>query len=220
MTSVTLFWSKGEFVNIEEALPGCHHRHLLLVSSRQVSCWWVLLGPISKNIWKSNSDIMDVYTLSTRSQWGFAECLVWVRQLFADLHSSPKTLRHLLLQGQATLGGQWSHTFQQSQEEKDICSCLGKATPWRLWCKLMCDGPRSNNLLIQPLCLLPTCSSSKEPTQASDTQLLAGRTDSTENQLVERYTSTNFGQHLISPLLGTIVSLLYDWLGVCYFVIA
>lgn len=87
-------------------------------------------------------------------------------------------------------------------KRRDICSCLGEVTTCRQWCK-PCKGPsgitfREAHLACQHQCrrhLLAMCPRSEGPKLAADTQLLAGKTHSTENQLVGRYTSTKFAPY-------------------------
>ena len=142
----------------------------------------------------------------------YRECLVWARLLFADLHSSVKILRHLLLPWP---GHSWSSAVLNCAA---VSGREGTSVP--ALARLLLVGSGVSHVMVPGVITfgtaqlayrhrychpLATCPSSKRPTLAADTQLLVGRTDSTDNQFLERYTSTKFGLSFISFLPGTTV---------------
>lgn len=79
------------------------------------------------------------------------------------------------------------------RKRRAVSSCLHEATPQRQWCKpcVIVPGVVNNFWSSHLACqhwfrhLLATCTSSSGCKPAVDTQLLVGRTDLPENQLVE-----------------------------------
>ena len=85
-----------------------------------------------------------------------------------------------------------------SLRRRDICVYVGEATPRRQCTNcVMVLGVITFRALTLPATRGPSSAncvpSSEGPTPAADPQLLVGRANSTENQLVERYGSTEVG---------------------------
>lgn len=129
----------------------------------------------------------------------YLECLVWTRLLFADLNSSPKILKPLLLSWPGYL---WSavvlnHAADSGREGTSI-PALARLRP---------VGSGANHVMVSWVitftaaylacqhwchCPLAVCPSIKRPMTAADAQILVGSTDFIKNRLIERDTSAKF----------------------------
>ena len=157
----------------------------------------------------------------------YRECLAWARLLFAE-NSSLKILRHLFLPWS---GHSWSSPVLN-------CAAVpgreGTSVPALTRLLLVGSGAshamapavitsEAAKLAYQHACCHPQTMypSSKGPKLSTDIQLLDGRTDSSDNQFRERYTSTRFGLyffHLFFAWNNSVIN--HYWFEACYFFIS